>query len=102
MTQVGNLDACFLTGNKRLFYGGLNNWPEARACINDELTRAAEGGHNVAAYVAAVLHYRTNAGITNDDTARWHIKQAEVTIAGRPMLSNKGCLLCHEKAYAVL
>jgi hypothetical protein len=98
LTQVGNLEACFITGIKRVLYGGLNNWSAAWACIDNELTHASEGGHNV----AAVLLYRANAGITVDDTASWYIRQVEGAITGGPMLSNEACLLCHEKAYVVL
>jgi hypothetical protein len=41
----------------------------ARPCIV-ELTRATAEGHNVAAYMAAVLLYRANAGANDDDAAR--------------------------------
>ena len=42
-------------------------------CI-DELTYAAKGGHNAAAYVAAVLLYRANSGIVDDEIARQYMR----------------------------
>jgi hypothetical protein len=38
------------------------------------LTYAAKGGHNAAAYVAAVLLYRANSGIVDDEIARQYMR----------------------------
>lgn len=55
------------------FYQGT---PSARACTI-ELERAAERGHNVAAYVAAILLYSANDGTMNDDTTRRYLSQVK-------------------------
>jgi hypothetical protein len=53
--------ASFLSGIKAFFieHRGYN-----------DLRRAAEGGHDVATYLYAILLYRDNGGATADDTAK--------------------------------
>ena len=43
----------------------------------DDLTRAADGGHNLAAYLVAILLYRHNGGAGDDDIARQCMRQVE-------------------------
>jgi hypothetical protein len=45
-------------------------------CLND-LTHAADGGHNLAAYLVAILLYRHNSSAGDDDTARRCMRQAK-------------------------
>jgi hypothetical protein len=54
-------EASFLSGIKAFFieHRGYN-----------DLRRAAEGGHDVATYLYAILLYRDNGGATADDTAK--------------------------------
>ncbi|RLM91810.1 hypothetical protein C2845_PM08G10500 [Panicum miliaceum] len=73
LTEIGNLEACFLTGIEVAFRKGT---PLARACTI-KLERTAERGHNVAAYVAAILLYRANDGAVNDNAARLYMRQVE-------------------------
>ena len=63
LTQVDNLEACLLTKIQTIFTE--NHSP--RPCL-DYLTRTADGGHNVAAYLVATLLYRRNDD-ANDDNA---------------------------------
>ena len=37
----------------------------------DDLAHTTNGGHNLAAYVVAILLYRHNGDARDDDTARW-------------------------------
>jgi hypothetical protein len=48
LTQVGNLEACFLTGIQTIFM----EKHSYRPCLDDP-ARAADGGHNLAAYLVA-------------------------------------------------
>ena len=82
--------------------------PEAWPCIV-ELDRAAKRGHNVAAYVTAILLFKANTGADDDQAARRYMRQVEgeeeaaagaAGSAGGPMLSNEGCLHCRELAFA--
>ena len=43
----------------------------------DYLTRAADGGHNMAAYLVAIFLYRHNGNVGDDDTVRRYIRQVE-------------------------
>jgi hypothetical protein len=54
LTKIDTLETCFLTGMEVVFCKGT---PSARPCTV-EIERAATGGHNVAGFVAALLHYR--------------------------------------------
>jgi hypothetical protein len=94
LSSLGNPEACFLYGIKAFFieYRGYN-----------DLRRAADGGHNVAAYLYAILLYRDNGGVAADDTAKGYIRR----VAGggnttSRWLSNEGCLPLREKAACAL
>jgi hypothetical protein len=63
LTQVGNLEACFLTGIQTVFM----EKHSPRACL-DDLACAADGGHNL----VTLLLYRHNGNAGDDDTARWY------------------------------
>jgi hypothetical protein len=69
LTQVGNLEACFLTRIQTVFMEKHSLW----ACL-DDLARAADGGHNLVAYLVALLLYRHNGDADDDDTARQYIR----------------------------
>ena len=45
----------------------------ARPCLND-LAHAADGRHNLAAYLVALLLYRHNGNAGDDDTVRQYIR----------------------------
>ena len=72
LTQVGNSDACFLTWIQTVFME--NHSP--RRCLND-LARAADSGHNLAAYLVTLLLYRHNGAAGDDDTARWYMRRVK-------------------------
>jgi hypothetical protein len=61
LSGLGNPEACFLSGIKAFFieHRGYN-----------DLRRTAEGGHDVAVYLYAILLYIDNGGAAADDTAR--------------------------------
>ena len=42
--------------------------------LDENLLRATAGGHQGAAYVAAVLLYRANSGIVDDEIARQYMR----------------------------
>ena len=98
LTQVGNLKACLLTGIQTVFTENHSPWP----CL-DYLTRATNGGHNVAAYLVTIFIYRHNGGAGYDNTVRWYTRWIEgeeeswaamMNDGGGPTsrrLSNKGC-----------
>jgi hypothetical protein len=94
LSSLGNPEACFLSGIKVFFikHRGYN-----------DLRRATEGGHEVAAYLYAILLYRDNGGAAADDTAKWYMRR----VAGGAStmsrwLSNEGCLpLCEKAAHAL-
>jgi len=105
LTNIGNPEACYMTGMMNVFSKGT---PKARPCIV-ELARAAERGHNVAAYVATILLFRANTGADDNQAARRYMLQVEgeeEVVAGaacgigRSMFSNEGCLHCRELAFA--
>jgi hypothetical protein len=76
LTVLGNPEACFFSGIKVVFM-------ENRG-YND-LRRTAEGGHDAAAYLYAILLYRDNGGAVDDDTTKRYKRQSR-------WLSNEGCL----------
>jgi hypothetical protein len=85
-----NPEACFFSGMKAVFM-------ENRG-YND-LQRAAEGGHDEAAYLYAILLYRDNGCAAADDTTKRYMRQ----VAGggstpSRWLSNEGSLHLREKA----
>jgi len=43
----------------------------------DDLARAADGGHNLAAYLVALLLYRHNCGADNDDAMRRYMRRVK-------------------------
>jgi hypothetical protein len=61
---LGNPEACFLSRIKAFFieHKGYN-----------DLRHAAEGGHDAAAYLYAILLYRDNGGAAADDTAKGYM-----------------------------
>jgi hypothetical protein len=90
LSGLGNPEACFLFGIKAFFieHRGYN-----------DLRPAAEGGHDAAAYLYAVLLYRDNGGAAADYTAKGYIRR----VAGggsttSRWLSSDGCLPLREKA----
>jgi hypothetical protein len=90
LSGLGNPEACFLSGIKALFieHRGYN-----------DLRRAAEGGHDAAAYLYAILLFKDNGGATANDTVRGYMRW----VAGggsttSRWLSNEGCLPLREKA----
>jgi TPR repeat protein len=95
LSGLGNPEACFLFGIKAFFieHRGYN-----------DLRRAAEGGHDAAAYLYAILLYRDNGGAASDDTAKGYMRR--VTGGGSTTLSrwlsNEGCLPLREKAARAL
>jgi hypothetical protein len=80
-----------------------------RPCL-DNLSHTAKYGHNVAAYLVAILLYRRNDDALRHDTARRYIRQVKGEEesraaaagggAGPPntWLRNKVCVLCHQVA----
>jgi hypothetical protein len=89
LTGHGNPEACFLSGIKAFFI-------EHRR-YND-LRRAAEGGHDAASYLCAILLYRDNGGAAADDTKGYmrRVAGGSSTTSSR-WLSNKGCLPLRER-----
>jgi hypothetical protein len=90
LSGLGNPEACFLSGIKAFFieHRGYN-----------DLWRAAEGGHDAAAYLYAILLYRDDGGAAADDTTKGYMRR----VAGGDSttsrwLSNEGCLPLREKA----
>ena len=61
-----------LTGIQTVF--AENHSP--RPCL-DYLTRATNGGHNVAAYLVAIFLYRHNGDAGDDNTMRRYIRRVE-------------------------
>jgi hypothetical protein len=94
LTGLGHPEACFLSGIKAFFIKHRGY---------DDLRCAVEGGHDVAAYIYAILLYRDNGGATTDDTAKWYMR---LVAGGASMtsrwLSNEGCLPLREKATRAL
>jgi TPR repeat protein len=90
LSGLGNPEACFLSGIKSFFieHKGYN-----------DLRCAAEGGHDAAAYLYAILLYRENGGVAADDTAKGYMRRVASggsTTSSR-WLSNRGCLPLREK-----
>jgi hypothetical protein len=95
MTSLRNPEACFLSGIKAFFieHRGYN-----------DLRRVAEGGHDAAAYLYAILLYRDNGGAAADGTAKGYMRWVESggsTTSSR-WLSNEGCLPLREKSACAL
>jgi TPR repeat protein len=66
LSGLGNPEACFISGIKAFFieHKGYN-----------DLRRAAEGGHDAAAYLYAILLYRNKGGAAADDTAKGYMRR---------------------------
>jgi hypothetical protein len=66
LTGIEHPEACFLSRIKAFFikHRGFN-----------DLRHAAEGGHDAAAYLYAILLYRDNGGATADNTAKWYMRR---------------------------
>jgi hypothetical protein len=95
LSGLGNPVACFLSGIKAFFIEHMG--------YND-LRRATEGGHDVTAYLYAILLYRDNGRAVADDTAKGYMRRVAgggSTTSSR-WLSNEGCLPLHEKAARAL
>ncbi|RLN11258.1 hypothetical protein C2845_PM09G09910 [Panicum miliaceum] len=73
LAQVYNPEACFIVGMHVVFRGLLIT---PLPVLNENLKRAAAGGHKVAAYVAAILLYLANGVANVDDTAKQFMRQA--------------------------
>jgi hypothetical protein len=70
----------------------------------NDLRRAAEGGHDAAADLYAILLYRDNGGATVDDTTKGYMRRVAgggSTTSSR-WLSNKGCVPLREKVACAL
>ena len=72
LTQVGNPEACFLIGIQNIFMEKHNPWP----CL-DDLAHAADGGHNLVAYLVTILLYRHNGDAHDNDTVRRYMRRLE-------------------------
>jgi hypothetical protein len=94
LSGLGNLEACFLYGIKAFFI-------EHRG--HNDLRHAAEGGHDAAAYLYAILLYKDNGGAADDDTVKGYMRRVMggSTTSSR-WLSNEGCLPLCEKAARAL
>jgi hypothetical protein len=71
LAQVGNREACFITGMHVVFCEPMMT---PLPVLNENHERAATGAHKVAAYVATVLLYMANGGTGIDDTARQYMR----------------------------
>jgi hypothetical protein len=72
LTQVGNPEACLLTRIQTIFME--NHCPQP--CL-DYLTRVADSGYNMAAYLVTIFLYRHNGKAGNDKTMRRYIRWVE-------------------------
>ncbi|KAG2658200.1 hypothetical protein PVAP13_1KG266000 [Panicum virgatum] len=77
LTNIGNPEACFITGMQDVFPGPVFTAPGPD--LDENLERAAAGNHKAAAYVAAVLLYMDNGNAGIDATARQYMRQAATT-----------------------
>jgi len=72
LTQLDNLEACFLTGIPMVF----EETHRPRPCLND-LAHIADGGRNLAAYLVTILLYRHNGDARDDDIVRRYMRRLE-------------------------
>jgi hypothetical protein len=95
LSGLGNPEACFLSRIKAFFieHRGYN-----------DLRRAAEGGHDAAAYLYAILLYRDNGGAVDDDTTKGYMRRVtgDGSTTSSRWLSNEGCLPLREKVAQAL
>jgi hypothetical protein len=75
LTDLGNLKACFFFRIKTVFM-------EKRE-ISIDLRHAAEGGHDAAAYLYAILLYRDNGSAATDDTAKRYMSESRAAAVRR-------------------
>jgi hypothetical protein len=91
LSGLGNPEACFFSEIKAFFieHRGYN-----------DLRRTAEGGHDEAAYLYAILLYRDNDGAADDDIANGYMRRVAggTSTTSSRCLSNEGCLPSREKA----
>jgi hypothetical protein len=95
LTGLGNPEACFLSGIEAFFIGHRGH---------NGLRHTAEGGHDAAAYLYAILLYRDNGGDAADDTVKGYMRRVAgggSTTSSR-WLSNERCLSLREKAARAL
>uniref|UniRef100_K3ZMU4 Uncharacterized protein n=1 Tax=Setaria italica TaxID=4555 RepID=K3ZMU4_SETIT len=97
LVGVGNPKACTLKGIVDFFTA-----PQPSL---HELSRAMVGGHNVGAYLYALMMYRNNGGTTDDDIAKMYIRRVEcedgLAASGSTSpkkLRNDGYRVCSEEA----
>jgi TPR repeat protein len=95
LSGLGNPEACFLSGIKAFFieHRGYN-----------DLRRAAEGGHDAAAYLYAILLYRDSGCAAAADTAKGYIRRVaggDRTTSSK-WLSNEGRLPLRKKTARAL
>jgi hypothetical protein len=95
LSGLGNPEACYLSGIKAFFieHRGYN-----------DLRHAAEGGHDAATYLYAILVYRDNGGAAVDDATKGYMRRVAGggSTTSLRWLSNEGCLPLREKAVRVL
>jgi hypothetical protein len=94
LSDLGNPEACFLSGIKAFFI-------EHKGY--DDLRRTAEGGHDAAVYLYAILLCRDNGGAAAADTTKGYMRR--IAGGGSTMsrwLGNEGCLPLREKAACAL
>jgi hypothetical protein len=65
LTSLGHPEACFLSEIKAFFIEHM---------LYNDLRRAAEGGHDAAAYLYDILFYRDNGSAAAYDTVRWYMR----------------------------
>jgi hypothetical protein len=94
LSGLRNPEACFLSGVKAFFI-------EHRGY--DDLRCAADGGHDAAAYLYAILLYRDNGGAVAADTVKGYMRWVAGGGSTTPRwLSNEGSLPLREKAMRAL
>jgi hypothetical protein len=74
LTDLRNPEACFFFEIKAVFM-------ENRGC--NDLWRAAKGGHDLAAYLYAILLYRDNGGAAANDTMKRYMRWSRAAIVQR-------------------
>ncbi|KAG0532936.1 hypothetical protein BDA96_04G148200 [Sorghum bicolor] len=88
LARHGNPGACFLTGLKTLFFEHHDTNTPPRV---DMLRRAADGGHQSARYVVAVVLFRMRYDTANDDEARRLLREVEGEESSSPKRKNDPC-----------
>lgn len=68
LNDLGNSEAAFMSGVVAVF--GRND-----NCLNDDLRRAADSGHNATAYLYAIVLYGANADTAIDDSAKSYMRR---------------------------